>query len=199
MISRKQFFDRVKSQELFTTLAQSQVDGMNTILDETERLGYVDARWTAYMLATAYHETDRTMQPIAERGSGKDRNGNGEDDHFEKYDQRTSLGNTPALDGDGAIWKGRGFVQLTGRANYETFQNLLNVPLLKNPELACKMDVAVRILIVGMIRGKFTGKRLQDYFNRTADDWINARKIINSLDRADDIAGYGKKFLDAIS
>ena len=54
------------------------------------------------------------------------------------------LGNTPAADGDGQKYKGRGYIQLTGRSNYEMFDkftagkyDLLNHPeRIENPELA---------------------------------------------------------------
>jgi hypothetical protein len=45
----------------------------------------------------------------------------------------------------------------------------------------------------------FTGKSLSDYFSRTNDDWVSARKIINGLDKAQAIALYGHHFYSAIS
>ncbi|MEP0322600.1 hypothetical protein [Bauldia litoralis] len=47
--------------------------------------------------------------------------------------------------------------------------------------------------------GIFTGHKLADYFNPMEEDWIEARRIINRLDRAEMIAGYGRKFYAAIS
>ena len=45
---------------------------MSTILNEwEENLPNADDRWLAYMLATAFHETARTMQPIREFGAGR--------------------------------------------------------------------------------------------------------------------------------
>ena len=40
-----------------------------------------------------------------------------------RYDTRTDLGNTPALDGDGKLYLGRTAIQLTGRANYTAFRD----------------------------------------------------------------------------
>lgn len=51
------------------------------------------------------------------------------------YEFRTDLGNTPIDDGDGAKYKGRGFIQITGRANYEKVQDALKVPCVEQPEL----------------------------------------------------------------
>ncbi|HCL66402.1 MAG TPA: hypothetical protein DIC56_16500 [Rhizobium sp.] len=61
-----------------------------------------------------------------------------------------------------------------------------------------EMDVAVEILITGMGQGLFTGVRLTDVFNREREDWIGARRIVNGTDRAEQIAGYGQAFLNAI-
>jgi len=49
------------------------------------------------------------------------------------YEYRSDLGNTQK--GDGPLYKGRGFIQLTGRANYDHYGKALGVDLLSNPEL----------------------------------------------------------------
>jgi putative chitinase len=54
-----------------------------------------------------------------------------------------NLGNTDA--GDGKRFKGRGPIQLTGRANYRRFGNLLDVDLVADPARAAKPDVAFRV------------------------------------------------------
>ena len=52
------------------------------------------------------------------------------------YDTRVDLGNTPEKDGDGKLYKGRGWIQLTGKANYEAFSKFLNKPeIMTNPDL----------------------------------------------------------------
>jgi hypothetical protein len=55
----------------------------------------------------------------------------------------TTLGNTQA--GDGKRFKGRGPIQLTGRANYKRFGDLLGVDLVNNPERAATPEVAFRV------------------------------------------------------
>ena len=75
----------------------------------------------------------------------------------------------------------------------------LGVDLVGNPELALETDIAARIIVEGMIDGSFTGKKLSDYFNPTTDNWKQARRIVNRLDKAELIAGYGKLFYRAIS
>ena len=50
-----------------------------------------------------------------------------------------------------------------------------------------------------METGLFTGKKFADFFNKGKEDWINARRMINALDKAAIIADYGKKFYSSIS
>ena len=198
MINRKKFFDGIRQGPFPGKLKATQVHGIEAILDEWERRKLTDLRWLADMLGTAYLETAMTMQPIVERG-GKS--------YFNKYNAGTTigrrLGNTQP--GDGYKFRGRGYVQITGRANYQKMSQLLRdtgvvgagnaeLSLIADPELALQPGIAAFIMFEGMTRGTFTGKKLSDYFNKTAADWINARKIINGLDRANDIAGWSKQF-----
>jgi putative chitinase len=55
-----------------------------------------------------------------------------------RYDTRVDLGNTPEKDGDGKRYKGRGDIQVTGRANYKAISKALGVDFLSNPELLTK-------------------------------------------------------------
>jgi predicted chitinase len=56
------------------------------------------------------------------------------------YEGRKDLGNTQP--GDGRRFKGRGPIQLTGRANYKKYGDLLGVDFVGNPELAAKPEYA---------------------------------------------------------
>jgi len=109
----------------------------------------------------------------------------------------TRLGNTQS--GDGPLFCGRGYVQLTGRANYTNWKTKLGVNLVGNPDLAMDAKVAVKILFEGMEAGSFTGKKFANYFSKTVEDWRNARRIINGVDKADLVASYGKRYYSAIS
>ena len=63
---------------------------------------------------------------------------------FGKYDFRTKdLGNNAV--GDGAKYKGRGFIQITGKKNYQHMQDVLSIPLVADPDKALKPDVAAKI------------------------------------------------------
>lgn len=181
-INSVKFFGVIRAH--FGALKQSQVDGFNTILDEWKASGLTDLRWLAYMLATAWHETAATMQAIEEYGKGKGR----------AYGKPVN----------GKIYYGRGFVQLTWDYNYKKMGKILGIDLYENPDLALKTDVACKIMFEGMTTGKsfagdFTGKHLGNYFNKTVNDPINARRIINGTDKAKLIAGYYEIFLAAVS
>lgn len=59
------------------------------------------------------------------------------------YEGRRDLGNTQP--GDGVRFKGRGLIQLTGRANYESVGRALGLDLVNNPQLAERPDISARI------------------------------------------------------
>jgi predicted chitinase len=60
-----------------------------------------------------------------------------------KYEGRTDLGNIKP--GDGPKYKGRGFIQITGRANYTQAAKDLGIDLVNHPEIAEKPDVAAKV------------------------------------------------------
>jgi hypothetical protein len=192
MIDRKRFFDTVRSSLFKGSMTQQQVDGMDVILKEWEKRGLTDLRWLAYMLATVYHETAKIMQPIEEYGKGKGR----------KYGKKLKRTGIPYTSPD-KLYYGRGYVQLTWYENYEMMSRLLHTDLLNQPEFALLPEVAAEIMFEGMTKGNsnfgdFTGKSLEMYFNERKEDPINARRIINGLDKADAIAMYYYKFKDAL-
>lgn len=189
MINRNFFFEQSKASLFDGKFRQSQVNGLNAILDEWEtNHAKKDDRWLAYMLATTHHETGRTMRAIEEFGKGKNR----------LYGKNFKLDGTQYFD-TGNIFYGRGFVQLTWYENYEKAGKKIGFDLINNPELALDLKIATRILFSGMMEGWFTGRKLSNYFNTSKEDWRNARRIINGLDKADLIASYGKQYYAAIS
>jgi len=171
-------------------LTPKQVDGIETILAASS--GHPISH-RAYMLATARHETADTMQPITEYGGRK---------YFDKYDTgklAKALGNTPDKDGDGYLYRGRGYVQITGRANYDKAGDKLGIDLIGNPDAALNPTVAARILVRGCSEGWFTGKRLSDYIpSGKPDAYQQARRVVNGTDRADLIAAYAAMFETAL-
>jgi predicted chitinase len=150
------------------------------LVARAKKAGVTDPSQIAYIIATAQHETDR-FNTLYEYGDQA---------YFTRYDGRADLGNNQP--GDGYRFRGRGFVQITGRVNYTKFQQKLGIDFVGEPDLAAKPDYAAAIAIVGMKEGSFTGASLSDYLGGGKHDFVNARKIINGLDRADLIAGYAQ-------
>lgn len=184
---RQIFSDQFTQQ--FGAPNSSAQSGLTAVLDQIEQ---DDANWAniyciAYGLATFKWETGHTFQPITERGTVS---------YFAKYDPGTPigarLGNTQP--GDGFKYRGRGYVQVTGRANYSHDGNLLGLDLVGNPDLALQPDVAYCIASRGMKEGWFTGHRLAAYFPDSGPpDYLAARHIINGSDHAQDIADIAGK------
>lgn len=178
----KEFFAAVRAS--FGALTQPQVDGINALLAATENLP-VDYR--AYVLATAWHETAKTMQPIYERGPRA---------YFDKYEPSTKigkrLGNT--LAGDGYRFRGRGYVQITGRSNYDRASDVTGVDLVASPDLAIDPSIAAVIIVKGMCEGWFTGKKMADYTT-----FQNMRRVVNGMDCAALIASHATKFKAALA
>ncbi|MFM2386905.1 MAG: hypothetical protein RL660_1662 [Bacteroidota bacterium] len=186
-INRTKFFSTIRNTPALglRKLSDSQVQGLNYILDEWEaQASLQDLRHLAYMLATVHHECAKTMQPIEEYGRGRGR----------RYGKRIKQSGQ-SYTWPNKLYYGRGYVQLTWYENYELMGRLLGIDLLKHPELALQPDIAARIMFEGMckgasLRGDFTGRNLEQYFNAKTEDPLNARRIINGLDKAGLIAEY---------
>lgn len=190
MINKKRFFDSVRKELFGGKLTQSQVSCMEATIDEWNKRGLVDLRWLAYMFATAYHEVGKRMIPVREGFATTDAGAR-------KVVAKRKYGKPDFITEQ--VYYGRGLVQLTWADNYKKMGSILDVDLYRNPDLALDPNIASQIMFEGMIRGTFTGKKLSDYFNDKKTDWVNARKIINALDKAELIAGYAKKFYVALA
>src|SRR5262245_430512 len=103
--------------------------------------GLLDKPMVLMALATVRVET-ATFAPISEAPSPLNTQHPGPP--FNKYDRRPDLGNNGPP--DGAMFKGRGFIQLTGRKNYGLYGALLGYNLIENPELANTPQPAAQIL-----------------------------------------------------
>jgi len=179
-------------------LSQSQVDGINAIVDvaSSDEFNISDKRVLAYILATSFWETARTMQAIKEHGGNS---------YFHRmYDISGSrphvakrLGNKNV--GDGIKYAGRGHVQLTGRTNYTKMGSYLGLDLISNPDLLLDLIPSARVLVYGMVNGSFTGVSIYKYITKTTTDYTNARRVINGTDKASAIASIARQFESAIS
>ena len=138
----------------------------------------------AYVLATAYHESDR-FKTKEEYRKG----------HGRKYGTRLPVWNHVSTS-----YHGRGWVQLTWLGNYAQFSARLSalsgeeVDLVNNPDLIINNDkINAYITVVGMKEGLFTGKKLSDYA-----DYVAMRRVVNGTDKAAKIAEYAEKFEEAL-
>ena len=199
-INRKFFFDFVRRQLFKGRLRQTQVDGLNFILDVWEAsYARKDDRWLAYALGTTHHETDARMQPIHEYG--------GRRYYFRMYDIEgdrpwlaRKLGNIHP--GDGVLFHGRGYLQLTGRDNYTKIQRKFATDLTSDEQAADRVldpEFAAKIMFYGMDKGVFTGKKFADYFDGDLARWKQARAIINPHDKPRLVAGFALDYYAAIS
>lgn len=203
------FFAHVKASGILgRTLEDDEVAGCNALLDACA--GVFPTSWAAYALATPWLETNGTMQPVREAYWLSDEAANR---YFVKmYDiegarpeKARELGNLMA--GDGVRYCGRGYVQITGRANYRKLTAALraigiDVDLEAAPDKALDPSIAAHILVLGMRDGLFTdtGKSLRTYIPQapTRAHFVNARRIINGQDRAGDIADAALIFYEAL-
>lgn len=194
--SPREFFDVCRGSVMGPTLDNDEVSGATAVLDAMDGLPIA---WVAYALGTAWHETAHTMQPIKEYG--------GRSYFMRMYDvtgrrpnTAKRYGNTRV--GDGALFCGRGYVQLTWANNYKKAGAKIGVDLYGNPDLAMDRGNAAAIMRHGMREGWFTGKRFDSYLPAagcaTRKQFTAARRIINGTDKASLIAGYAAEFQAAL-
>lgn len=191
--SKKAYIDRINAAMFDGVMNKEQEKCINLFLVAVtiNDLFYrpISLESLPYILATTFHETAGTMQPIEEYGKGKGR-------PYGEPDSDT-----------GKTYYGRGYVQLTWKENYQkaskfvfdTNYDLNSVDFAENPELALTPFYSVQLTLNGMLDGWFTGKKLDDYrLDDGSYDYRNARRIINGMDKASLIAGYAMEFESAL-
>lgn len=187
-MNSKSFYDSVRATLFNGSISTQQFNGIEGIIAEYNKQCLNDIRQLAYILATIYHETAKTMKPIAEYGKGA------------KYDYGKKLKmNRKPYTTPNQLYYGRGYVQLTWYENYDAMGKKLGLDLLNNPDLLLTVPVSTAVTFTGMKLGMFTGKKLSDYFNKDKTDWVNARRIINGIDAAEKIANYARLFYSALT
>jgi len=141
------------------------------VLAALRRFELGDKAMVLMAIATIRVETGG-LDPISE---GKSRYNTSPNGHpFDLYDNRKDLGNRGRP--DGSEFKGRGFVQLTGRANYQKFSKQLGLgdELVTDPEKANDPKIASDLLALFL---KDKEARIRDALSE--GDLGTARKLVN--------------------
>lgn len=179
------FFAGVRNR--FGALTQAQVNGFNAVLDAIK--GWPPS-WQAYALATVWHETGATMEPVREAF------------HLSEAWRKNNLRYWPHY--------GRGFVQITWPKNYAWLDAAaaeagLTKPgeILANLDLAMRPDIAALALRLGLEQGRYDshGKTLAQRLPRgpaTREQYVDARYLVNVQDKAGPIADYALAFEKAL-
>lgn len=180
----------------------------------------VSLEQAAYVFGTVRHETGDVRLLVEEPDSRGEA-------YFDRYQGRVDLCNMHP--GDGRKFKGRGYVQLTGRGNYTKYTPTdmrpqdpgFNAVASRHPQCAGRHDFssslsrrvnlltqptaivddysnAASILVNGMRIGAFTGARLSTYIGDGKKDYVNARRIINGMDKAEKFAEAARFFETAL-
>ena len=161
------------------------------VLAALRRFQLVDKPMVLMALATIRAESE-TFEPVDELPSRFNTSPGGHP--FDLYDNRADLGNRGRP--DGARYKGRGFIQLTGRANYVRLGPLVGQAdlLAREPERANEPGIASDILAA------FLASRRQAIKEALLeDDLARARRLVNGgrhgLDRFSDAYRIGQRRL----
>lgn len=197
---RERFYEAYRK-EFHDVLKQKNVDGLNKLLDFIERdPDMTNLKVTAYLLATIHHETywpptNERYLPIIEGGGTV---------YFNQYDpvlaatqdlRNRAKRNGNTAEGDGYKYRGRGYVQLTWKANYQKCGDKFGYDLVTNPDLALEPQLSYNIASYGMRTGIFTGRKIGEFINGSVAEYVKARGVINGrADQARKIAMYTLKF-----
>jgi putative chitinase len=175
-MNRTLFFNSINPTLFDGKISPSQTEGINAIIDEWDASTFNDLRWLAYLLASVYHETGKEMQPTREKGG-------------DKY-----LRTKPYYP-----YVGMDLLQTSWKYNYQKVKDFTGRDVITHPNLIADLKTSAKVALHFMVNGLYTGKKLSDYFNHSKSDWINARRIINALDKADLIASYAKSFFASLT
>lgn len=161
------------------------------VLDALAAPGLLEKRMVLMALSTIRAETE-VFLPVDEALNRFNTSPGGHP--FDLYDHRRDLGNRGRP--DGATFRGRGFIQLTGRANYEAYGQAIGLgdALLRNPERANHPEIAARLL-ASFLKSK--ERRIKEAL--LEDDLRTARRLVNGgthgLDRFIDAYRRGERLI----
>jgi peptidoglycan L-alanyl-D-glutamate endopeptidase CwlK len=159
------------------------------VCDALMQQGLTDKPMVLMALATIRAETE-SFEPVAE---GRSRYNTSPGGHpFDLYDHRRDLGNQGPPDGE--RFRGRGYVQLTGRDNYGRYGAVIGLGdrLVREPELASDPEIAGRLLAAFLKSKEIAIKQAL-----LAGDLATARRLVNGgrhgLDRFSDAYARGEQ------
>ena len=141
-----------------TANEKSASECFDLVESSLKKLGIYTKMTMIGAIATVRVEVGKAFKPIREIASGT------------AYEGRQDLGNTQA--GDGVRYKGRGFIQLTGRANYANYGSKLGIDLVNNPDLALEPKNSALILAM-----YFKDRKVNVAMD--SKDYVLARKLVN--------------------
>ncbi len=171
------------SADLFAgNMTDLQTASVEAILKECQIQGVTDKRQISYILATAYHECHNPKHPELRLTPMKEFGG-------EAYLRSKRY----------YPYYGRGFSQLTWDYNYKKEAKRMGLDLINNPDLMLDLNTAANSHVYCMRMGTYTGKKLSDYITPSKLDFVNARRIINGIDKAAQIAGYASRFAKSLT
>lgn len=159
-------------QQIFFDAPKANVEKfLPFVLKALDQAGLTERDMVLMALATIRAETAGFV-PISEFKSKFNTSPGGHP--FNLYDNRNDLGNKGKP--DGATFKGRGFIQLTGRANYKQHGAAIGLGdgLIQNPELANDPDIAARLL-ASFIKAKEKAIKIALLHNNLKE----ARRLVN--------------------
>lgn len=191
---KEKFFGLIRGTMFGGKLSQGNVDNINALVTEYRKYAGLDYRMLAYILATVFHETAGTMEPVREFGLGRGK------DYGKMLDVGKGPGKRVAYTFPNHLFYGRGHVQNTWLSNYKnlTRLNKNGWDFVNNPDLLLLIAPSAWATLFGMVNGIYTGAKLSQFFNDNETDWVGARKIINGTDKAELIKGYAVKFYNAL-
>lgn len=190
------FFNYLRQRFPNGRLLLSQVEGMTDILEAC--LGLPNEH-TAYVLATAYHETGARMQPVREGFAKSDASARRAVARLYKRGRISRNYALPLYKGNS--FYGRGYVQLTHFENYRKTGKALGVALELTPDLMLDSKFSAKAMVWGMRTGAYRNRSLSGTITGpNPDQWRLARNIINGDVRKNGrkIGNYAAFFYEAL-
>lgn len=205
-MDKKAFFDSIRKSLFNGRLAQSQVKGIEGILQAMDEVGDGDQDTLAYALATAFHEVGGRMVPIREGFAKTDAGARKAVNALAaKRGPKSAVAKYAKPAGPyGHVYYARGHMGMTWLDNYEKSSVDAGVDLVANPDAMLDPVISARVLIKGIIDGRWNGKGHGIDYYEGADDVLSdaeaeeARRLVNVQDKARLIAGYHRKFYSAL-